>query len=77
MPNAKDKLAHWFWCGVFGELYGGANETRFATDVAGVHAWLNGGNEPDTVQRSSFNAIRLLSLTTRNSAAYKGVMTLI
>ena len=77
MPNAKDKLAHWFWCGVFGELYGGANETRFATDVAGVHAWLNGGNEPDTVQRSSFNAIRLLSLTTRNSAAYKGVMALI
>lgn len=77
LPNAKDKLAHWFWCGVFGELYGGANETRFATDVAGVHAWLNGGNEPDTVQRSSFNAIRLLSLTTRNSAAYKGVMALI
>lgn len=77
MPNAKNKLAHWFWCGVFGELYGGANETRFATDVAGVHAWLNGGNEPDTVQRSSFNAIRLLSLTTRNSAAYKGVMALI
>lgn len=77
LPNAKDKLAHWFWCGVFGELYGGANETRFATDVAGVHAWLNGGYEPDTVQRSSFNAIRLLSLTTRNSAAYKGVMALI
>ena len=77
LPNAKDKLAHWFWCGVFGELYGGANETRFATDIAGVHAWLNGGNEPDTVQRSSFNAIRLLSLTTRNSAAYKGVMALI
>ena len=77
MPNAKDKLAHWFWCGVFGELYGGANETRFATDVAGVLSWISGGNEPDTVQRSSFNAIRLLSLTTRNSAAYKGVMALI
>lgn len=77
MPNAKEKLAHWFWCGVFGELYGGANETRFATDIVGVLSWISNGNEPDTVVRSSFNAIRLLSLTTRNSAAYKGVMALI
>ena len=23
----------WFWSGVFGELYGGANETRFALDM--------------------------------------------
>lgn len=77
MSNAKEKLAHWFWCGVFGELYGGANETRFATDIVGVLSWISNGNEPDTVVRSSFNAIRLLSLTTRNSAAYKGVMALI
>lgn len=77
MPNAKEKLTHWFWCGVFGELYGGANETRFATDIVGVLSWISDGNEPDTVVRSSFNAIRLLSLTTRNSAAYKGIMALI
>ena len=25
----KRKLMHWFWCGVCGELYGAANETRY------------------------------------------------
>jgi hypothetical protein len=23
----------WYWCGVFGELYGSANETRYALDI--------------------------------------------
>ncbi len=32
---------------------------------------------PDTVARSNFQATRLLSLQTRNSAAYKGIMALI
>lgn len=27
-PLIKSKLVQWFWCGVFGELYGGAIETR-------------------------------------------------
>jgi len=27
-----EKLARWFWCGVLGELYGGAVETRIAND---------------------------------------------
>lgn len=77
LPNSKNMLARWYWCGVFGELYGGANETRFATDITGMFDWIRGGAQPDTIIRSSFNAIRLLSLTTRNSAAYKGIMALI
>lgn len=77
LPNAKDLLAQWYWCGVFGELYGGANETRFANDITGVLRWLNGGIKPTTVDDAHFNATRLLSLFTRNSAAYKGVMALI
>lgn len=28
----KKKLEQWFWCGIFGELYGGANETSLAAD---------------------------------------------
>lgn len=28
--SIKEKIKQWFWCGVFGELYGGANETRYA-----------------------------------------------
>jgi len=73
----KDKLAAWYWCGVFGEMYGAANETRYANDVSGVLSWINGGEEPDTVRRAFFQPTRLLSLQTRNSAAYKGVMALI
>jgi hypothetical protein len=72
-----DLLAKWYWCGVFGELYGGANEARFALDIANIFEWISGGNQPDTVTRSNFQPTRLLSLQTRNSAAYKGVMATI
>lgn len=73
----KDIIAHWYWCGVFGELYGGATETRYALDIVGVLDQLQGGEVPDTVARASFQPRRLLSLQTRNSAAYNGVMGLI
>lgn len=73
-----DLLAKWFWCGVFGELYGSANETRFVQDIVGIFKWMENENAvPETVTRASFDAIRLLWLQTRNSAAYKGVMALI
>ena len=73
----KAKLVSWYWCGVLGEMYGSANETRYANDVTGVLAWINGGEEPDTVNRAFFQPTRLLSLQTRNSAAYKGIFALI
>ena len=72
----KDKISSWYWCGVFGEMYGGANETRYANDVGGMIEWINGGSEPDTVQRAYFQPTRLLTLQSRLSAAYKGVMAL-
>jgi hypothetical protein len=73
----RSKLSKWYWCGVFGEMYGAANETRYANDVTGVMDWLDGKYEPDTIVRAYFQPTRLLSLQTRNSAAYKGVMALI
>ena len=76
--NNIQKLEHWFWCGVFGELYGSANETRYASDIKDYFAWVDDSTKvPDTVSRASFQATRLLTLQTRNSAAYKGVMALI
>ncbi len=76
--NNKSKLEQWFWCGVFGELYGGANETRYVNDVVGMMKWAKGGEElPETIVRSNFHYTRLQHLYTRNSAAYKGVMALI
>jgi hypothetical protein len=71
------KLRHWFWCGVLGELYSGTTETRFARDLEQVLAWLDGGNEPGTVREASFHEDRLMTLRTRNSAAYKGVYALL
>ena len=69
----KQKLIRWYWCGVFGEMYGGATESRFANDLPQVLSWLEGGSEPDTVRDANFSPDRLLTLRTRLSAAYKGL----
>lgn len=75
--GVKQKVMRWYWCGVFGELYGGANETRFGLDLPNVVNWLEGGDEPRTVRDSSFAPTRLLSLQSRLSAAYKGLAVLL
>ena len=78
VTNIKNKIKQWYWCGVFGEMYGGANETRYVLDVVGVMDWINDDTKlPKTVQDSYFNPTRLLSLQSRLSAAYKGIMALI
>jgi len=72
------KLLRWYWCGVFGELYGGANESRFAFDLPEVVAWCRGAvEEPRSVRDANFSPTRLLSLQSRQSAAYKGLMVLL
>ena len=74
----KHKLMHWFWCGVFGELYGAANETRYSLDLQQVVEWIeNNGPEPKTIYGANFSPSRLNTLRTRNSAAYKGVYALL
>ncbi len=75
--SVRRKLARWFWCGVFGELYGSAIETRFAKDLPQVVEWIKGGPLPDTIAEATFDPNRLLTLRTRNSAAYKGVHVLL
>ncbi len=74
----KRKLMHWFWCGVFGELYGSANETRYALDLPQVVNWIENDSEtPKTVYDANFPPSRLHTLRTRNSAAYKGIYALL
>jgi hypothetical protein len=75
--GVRNRLARWYWCGVFGELYGGSIETRFAKDLPEVLAWLEGGPEPATVVDANFAPGRLLTLRTRNSAAYKGLYAIL
>ncbi|MGH8008188.1 MAG: hypothetical protein ACREQ3_14425, partial [Candidatus Binatia bacterium] len=73
----RAQLSQWYWCGVFGELYGGSIETRFARDLGEVMAWIDGGAEPSTIADASFSPNRLLTLRSRNSAAYKGLFALV
>ena len=73
----RRQLAQWYWSGVFGELYGGANESRFAFDVPEVVAWMDGGESPRTLRDASFSPTRLLGMQSRLSAAYKGLMALL
>ncbi len=76
--GARQKIARWYWCGVLGELYGSAIESRFARDLPEVYALVRGeAVEPRTITESSFQAGRLLTLRTRNSAAYKGLYALL
>ncbi|MDR7304208.1 GmrSD restriction endonuclease domain-containing protein [Haloactinomyces albus] len=73
------KLQRWYWSGVLGEMYGGSVETRFARDLEGVIEWLKeeSGSEPQTVADATFHEQRLLTMRTRNSAAYKGTYALL
>ncbi len=76
--GVRQKLTRWYWCGVFGELYGGAIETRFARDLPEVLEWAESdGDEPSTVAEANFVPARLGTLRTRNSAAYKGLYALL
>ena len=77
-PVIQTKLSRWYWCGVLGELYGGAVETRMANDVEDLLKWtLQDGPVPRTVSDATFNADRLDRLTSRLSAAYKGINVLL
>jgi hypothetical protein len=73
-----ERLSRWFWCGVLGELYGGAVESRMVLDLPELMAWLEGGaTEPTTVRDANFQPGRLDTLRSRLSAAYKGINVLI
>lgn len=76
--NTISVLSRWYWCGILGEMYGGANETRYANDIEDVVDEVFGRPNPArTVNSAFFASTRLLTLQTRLSAAYKGIMALL
>lgn len=76
--TVKNKIKKWYWCIVFGEQYGSALETKYANDVQDVMNWIeNNSAVPRSVAGAFFNPTRLLTLQSRQSAAYKGIMALI
>lgn len=77
-PNTVAILTQWYWCGILGEMYGGANETRYANDIEDVVDEVYGKSSPNrTINAAFFSSPRLLTLQTRLSAAYKGIMALL
>ena len=75
--NAIERLRNWYWSGVFGETYGGTVDTQIARDVQQVPSFILGGEAPQVVVEANIEPDRLLSLRTRNSAAYKGIHALL
>ena len=76
----RERIVRWFWCGILGELYGGAIESRFVRDLEQVPAWALAEPDavvPNTVADATFVESRLHSLRTRQAAAYKGIYALI
>ena len=77
-PRIYDKLSRWYWCGVLGELYGGAVETRMANDYEELLQWFeDDAMVPRTVKDAFFQQERFDTLRSRLSAAYKGINVLI
>ncbi len=77
-PRIYARLSQWYWCGVLGELYGGAIETRIANDVEDLMAWIEDDSAvPRTIGDAVFNPDRLDRMTSRLSAAYKGLNMLV
>lgn len=75
----RERIIRWFWCGILGELYGGAVETRFARDLEQVPDWAVGKSDtlPNTVVDATFVESRLHSLQSRRASAYKGIYALL
>lgn len=77
-PRIYDKLARWYWCGLLGELYGGAVETRMANDFEEMLEWFESDDAiPRTVRDANFQPNRFDTLRSRLSAAYKGINVLV
>ncbi len=79
LRGPREKITRWFWCGILGELYGSAIETRFVRDLEQVPAWATDKSDtaPNTVVDATFVESRLHSLRTRQAAAYKGIYALL
>ena len=76
----RERIVRWFWCGILGELYGSAIESRFARDIESVPVWAKDPAHnplPRTIVEANFVESRLLSLSSRRAAAYKGIAALI
>lgn len=74
---ARDKLRQWYWSGVFGEAYRDGHLSRFAKDIVQVIDWIDGDRLPEIIKNSQIVAERIVKLKSIQSAAFKGVVSII
>ncbi|MEM8715593.1 MAG: DUF262 domain-containing protein [Cyanobacteria bacterium P01_G01_bin.4] len=75
--DAREKLVRWYWCGVFSERYAGGAGTRVAHDLLEVSRWLGGGALPSAIAEARLAPERLVRVTSRKSAIYRGLVALL
>lgn len=77
-PEAKDRLARWFWSTALSEDYGTSPETKLAKDADELVGWVAGRRgPPERMALLAFNGNRLDTLRTRLAAAYKALSALL
>lgn len=74
---ARNKLARWFWCVVFSQVYDSAANSQAAKDFAELLTWLDGGNLPQAIASFSMDPTVLRDVTVRQRALYSGVICLL
>ena len=77
--TTTDRINQWFWCGVFGELYGAHSPSiRAGIDVDQVTPWAMGTTDeaPKTVTDAQFAESRLLTAGPE-TAVYRGMYSLL
>lgn len=73
----RKKLTQWFWCSVFSQAYENAPNSQAAKDFSELNRWMEGGQEPETINNFTFDTDQLRETTPRQRAVYSGVICLI
>lgn len=76
--GVRKNIIRWYWCGVFSEEYGRNFELTLLGDLE-VPDWCIGNetSEPNIIKSAKFTDSRLVNLSTRNSASYRGISALL
>jgi len=76
-PETYKKIDSWYWSSVFNERYQHSVDTMISKDFVSLKKWIeNDSNIPEFIQKFNINEIDL-EIDNKNSAIYKGVLSLI
>ena len=69
--GAQQKIARWYWCSVFGEMYASATDSQSVNDFLDITAWVRSEiDAPSTIREANFHANRLIEVGKHVPARY-------